>query len=167
MGLNNNKISFATESLSQVLTEAEPMLRAHWEEIADYKDKIPFAPDYSQYYKLEEAGHLLVCTARDTETLIGYSVYFVHRGIHYSKNIVATNDIFYVAPEYRLKAFEGRTLLAIAFLDYCESKLKDRDVSVISMHIKVWKDWSNLAERQGYKRVEYIHQKYIGAENGL
>lgn len=161
------KIKFATERLSQVLEEAEPMLRNHWEEIADYKDKIPFAPDYDQYRKMEGAGSLLVCTVRDDQKLVGYSVYFVRRGIHYSKNVVATNDIFYIAPEYRVRATEGRVLIAIAFLEFCEEKLKARGVSVVSMHIKVWKDWSSLAERQGYKRVEYIHQKYIGTEDGL
>lgn len=155
-------IDFAVERLSQVLSESEPLLRAHWEEIADHKDKIPLAPDYDQYRQLEAVGRLLICTARDGGKLIGYSVYFVRRGLHYSENIVATNDIFYIAPEYRIRVATGRVLIAVALLEYAEDKLKARGVSVISMHIKVRKDWSSLAERQGYRRVEYIHQKYVG-----
>lgn len=155
-------IDFAVERLSQVLAESEPLLRAHWEEIADHKDKIPLAPDYDQYRQLEAVGKLLICTARDGEKLIGYSVYFVRRGLHYSENIVATNDIFYIAPEYRIRVATGRVLIAVALLEYAEEKLKARGVSVISMHIKVRKDWSSLAEKQGYRRVEYIHQKYVG-----
>ena|SRR5256885_14387557 len=155
-------INFAVESLAQVLEESKPLLRAHWEEIADYKDKIPFAPDYKRYEKIEASGGLLICTARHDKRLVGYSVYFVHRGLHYSKNITATNDIFYVHPDYRIKPTEKRTLVAVALLDFAEEKLKGRGVSVVSMHIKVWRDWSNLANHQGYKRVEYIHQKYIG-----
>lgn len=154
-------ICFASETVADVLAEIEPLLRAHWEEIAAHKDKIPLAPDYDQYRKLEELGKLLICTARDDGKLVGYSIYLVHRGIHYSKNIVATNDVFYIAPEYRRKLIAGE-LAASALLEYAEGKLKARGVSVISMHIKVWKDWSALAEKQGYTRVEYIHQKYVG-----
>jgi GNAT superfamily N-acetyltransferase len=154
-------IAFANETVAQVLHEIEPLLQAHWEEIASYKDKVPLAPDYDQYRMLETAGKLLICTARDGGRLIGYSVYLVHRGIHYSKNLMATNDVFYIVPEYRLKVVGG-VLTAVALLEHAEKNLRARGVSVISLHIKVWKDWSSLAERQGYRRVEYIHQKFLG-----
>ena len=156
-------ISFAVEGVDQSLVEGEAMLRDQWEEIAAYKDKVPLDPDYDRYRKMEAAGQLLICTARDDGKLVGYSAYFVHRGIHYSQNIVATNDVFYISPEYRIRRAHGRMLIAAALLDYAEEKLKALGVSVISIHIKLWKDWSPLAERQGYARVEFIHQKYVGA----
>ena len=154
-------IAFSTEAVDQVLEEIEPMLRAHWEEIATHKDKIPLAPDYDAYRKMEQAGKLLICIARDEGKLVGYSIYIVHRGIHYSENIVATNDVFYIAPPYR-RRLVGHALLACALLEYGEEQLKAYAVSMISLHIKIWKDWSGLAERQGYARAEYIHQKYVG-----
>lgn len=155
---------FATESVAQVVEEIEPLLRAHWEEIAAYKDKVPLAPDYEQYRKLEELGKLLVCTARDDGKLIGYGVYIVNRGFDYSKNIVAVARLFYVEPGHRGDSLERieRELVADSLLEFGEEKLKARGVSVISLHIKVWKDWSGLAESRGYTRAEYIHQKYVG-----
>jgi len=155
-------IAFASESVDQSLVEGEAMVRAQWEEVALHKDRIELAPDYDQYRKLEAAGKLLICTARDDGKLVGYNAYFVHRGIHYSKNIVATNDVFYIAPEYRLRVATGRVLIAAALLEYAEEKLKALGVSVISLHIKVRKDWSGLAEKLGYARVEYVNQKYVG-----
>ena len=154
-------IAFQVESVDQVLAEIEPLLRDHWEEIAAHKDKIPLAPDYEAYRKFEATGALLICTARDDKRLVAYSIYLVHRGIHYSKNVIATNDVFYVIPDYRRKLINTR-LIAAALLEFAEEKLKGRGVSVISMHIKVWKDWSGLAEKLGYARAEYIHQKYVG-----
>src|SRR5258706_8207690 len=96
-------IELAQETVEQVLAEIQPLLHDHWEEIASHKDKIPLAPDYDQYRKMEEAGKLLICTVRDKANLVGYSIYFVHRGIHYSKTLVSTNDVFYVSPAYRRK----------------------------------------------------------------
>lgn len=155
-------IVLSVETVDQVLEDIKPLLKDHWEEIASFKDKIPFAPDYEAYRRVEKSGNLLICTVRDDGKLIGYSIYFIRQGVHYSKTIVATNDIFYIAPGYRRKLI-NRKLIAIELINYAETILKQsRLVSVITMHIKVWKDWSALAEHQGYKRVEFIHQKYIG-----
>jgi len=155
-------IAFSSELVSQGLVEGEALLRAHWEEVALYQDRIALSPDYDQYRKLEVAGKLLICTARDDGKLIGYGVFFVHRGIHYSQNIFGVNDVFYVSPDYRLKVSAGRTLIAVALLDYAEQKLKALGVSVVTLRIKVQLDWSGLAERCGYPRVEYVNQKFIG-----
>jgi GNAT superfamily N-acetyltransferase len=155
-------INFSVETVDQVLEDIKPLLQNHWDEIAAYKDKIPLAPNYGEYLKVEKAGNLLICTVRDDGKLVGYSIYFVRQGVHYSKNIVAVNDIFYVAPSHRRRRV-NQELVATALIKYAEIILKQsRLVSVISMRIKVWKDWSTLAERQGYKRVEYVHQKYVG-----
>jgi hypothetical protein len=158
-------IAFATESVSQVLDEIEPLLHDHWEEVAVYKDKIPLAPDYDAYRRLEADGKLLICTARDDGKLVGYSISFVHRGVHYSKNIIATNDLVYIDPENRQDSMESieRDLVFDDLIDYAEEKLKARGVSVIVLRIKVSKNWSARAEQHGYPRVEYIHQKYVGA----
>jgi hypothetical protein len=163
------KIVFSTESVEQVWADIQPLLQAHWEEIALYKDKVPLAPDYDLYRKMEGRGALLICMARYEDKIVGYGVYFVHRGMHYMKTLVATNDVIYIEPAERgdsLGAIENE-LLASEFIRFAEFKLKMRGVSVINYRIKVDKDWSGLAESEGYPRVEYIHQKYLGERNGV
>jgi len=162
--MSKDYFMFALESVAQVLEEIKPLLHAHWQEIAPFKGKVELAPDYQSYVALEACGKLQIATVREEGRLIGYCVSLIQRGIDYSKNISAIHRLFYVDEEHRTDSLGAVELDMIAgdLLRFAEKELKLKGVSVISVHIKVWKDWSALAEQHGYTRSEYVHQKYVG-----
>ena len=56
-------IKYAVEGMSEaLLEEIDSLLKLHWEEIAMYKDKIAFKPDYDAYFAMDKAGALQIVT---------------------------------------------------------------------------------------------------------
>ena len=91
-------MNFALETLTpEFQAELGPVISAHKEEIAHYKD-IPLDPDWDAYYALQEAGALRPFTMRDPEAgaLQGYAVFFVRRNAHYRASLQAMQDILYL-----------------------------------------------------------------------
>lgn len=133
-----------------------PLLKSHWEEVAAYKDKRPLDPNYDLYFQAAESGSLLAVVATDESEVIGYSVYLIVKELHYQTSTIAQNDIFYVKPEFRSRGV-GAGLMA-----YSESLLKDKGVSVITMHMKTKNPFDSLCVGLGYANIERIYSKYIG-----
>jgi GNAT superfamily N-acetyltransferase len=90
----------AVERLSDLRAEAEPLLVEHWKELASYGD-IPLTPDWPLYEKLDAAGFIRVYTVRVRGALVGYSVFFVRKHMHYASTSWATNDILWLHPDFR------------------------------------------------------------------
>lgn len=140
----------------ELAKECEPLLRQHYEEIAWRKDLIGLAPDYATYEALEKMGRLRCYMARRDGIIVGYAVYFVKPHLHYLNTLVASNDVLYVERSSR-GAILGKRLLAFA-----EERLRAEGVHYIGLHIKDCMDWSPLARKLGYERVEVQYQKWIG-----
>lgn len=149
-------ITYQIEDLNDMLEELKPLLEEHYLEIAMYKDQIKLNPDYDTYAKLQEQGVLKIFTARDSDKLVGYSIYFLKTNLHYSDHLYAINDIVYVDKEYR-----GR-VLAFDMLAFAEDQLADQGVSVITMHMKTFAAFETLMECLSYDRAEIIYTKYLG-----
>lgn len=149
-------ITFQFENVDDVIDEIKPLLERHWQEIALNKDKISFDPDYQQYFNLEKLGMLQVCTARDDDKLIGYTVDFILKHAHYQQNKFAMNDILFIAPEYR------KGTIAFKLLSKAKEGLKERGVDVHNLHMKVDHPFEALAERLDYTKIEYIYSSYLG-----
>jgi hypothetical protein len=87
--------------------EITPLLQAHWEEIAHYKD-IELAPNVEAYAKLEAAGILHCYTARVAGALVGYFVTTVVPSLHYRGSLQAHQDVLFVLPEHRKQSRRHR-----------------------------------------------------------
>jgi len=147
---------FARETLTEFLLEGLPLLNAHYKEIAWRQDKIVLEPDFNRYLRIEEAGQLVVHTARTEEGLLkGYAIWLITPHLHYKSVLTAVNDIVYLAPE-------ERGGIGGPFLTYAEAELKKLKVQLVSLHIKKMLDWSPLAPRLGFENVESTHLKWIG-----
>lgn len=133
------EITFARESMSQVMGEIRPLLEAHWQEIAQFPD-IPLDPDYEQYARAEAAGQLRIYSAR-AESLVGYAIYIVGPAWHYRQSLQARQDILFLLPEYR----RGRTGLKL--IQYTEEQLQAEGVQVVYQQFKAWLDFSPLLKR--------------------
>ena len=79
----------------------QPLLPAHYEELAKFKDVASLAPDHQQYVRADLEGRLLVLLAYAGMEVIGYAVTFQSASAHYERVNLAQNDVIYVKPEYR------------------------------------------------------------------
>jgi hypothetical protein len=149
-------VSFQEERLADVRDEALPLLRRHWDEIALDKDTIPLEPDWERYARLEELGVLKVITARLAGVLVGYASFFVLPNIHYKSLVVADGDIFWVAPDHRDGT--GYRLLKAA-----EAMLVASGVRKIVNKTKLGHDAGPVFERLGYRAIERVYAKTVGA----
>lgn len=151
-------INYNIERFSDVIDEAKPLLRRHWEEIAEYKDCIPLSPDLTKYAQLEALGSLVIFTARRDGVLIGYASFIVERGLHYSTVLAAWSDIIWIDPSQRRVGAAA----AIGLIDFFEAELLAIGVCSIRMRSKLSHPaLSRLLSSKGYEVVETVSAKLI------
>ncbi len=150
-------IKYAVERMTERLVEEiKYLLDLHWEEIALYKDKIEFLPDYEAYYALDEAGALQIVTVRKDGAIIGYYISFVYTHPHYKENKFAQNDILFIHPEYR------KGTIAYRMFKFAENELKKIGCSVLLVHMKDKFSFEPLCKKLGMDKQEIVYSKYIG-----
>jgi GNAT superfamily N-acetyltransferase len=150
-------ISYNVERLTEeLLEELQPLLEAHWEEIAMHKDKIVFDPDYEAYLAMQENEAVQSVIVRDDGKIIGYYISFIYTHPHYKNNKFSQNDVLYVDPSKR-----GGTV-AYRMLKFAEKELKALGISVMTLHMKTAYPFERLCESVGMSEIEKIYSKYIG-----
>ena len=149
-------VSYFQEPFDDVISDIEPLLQRHWEEIALNKDVVSFVPDYDQYKRLEDRGVLRIFTARNDGALVGYAIYFVSPNAHYSKDLWGVSDIIWVAPEHR------HSLVGHFLLRFVEEQLTLEGVSVMSTMTKIGHPaLAVLLEKLDHRPVETIYSKLL------
>lgn len=141
--------------LCEVVPEASELLELHYQELTLNKDKIKLKPIWPRYMALEEAGMFAVFTARDDKKLVGYSAFFLNQHMHYEDTMVASNDVLFLHPDYRL----GMT--GIKLLKYSEKELQARGVNKVTWHAKLDTNLIPLLIRLGYKNEELVLGKHF------
>lgn len=155
-GVVKVEVNYQQEFLSQVVEEAKPLLKEHWEEIALNQDNIKLNPDWEAYGSLEEKGKLKIFTARVDNRLIGYFVVIVGYNIHYKDHLFASNDVIYLHKDYR-KGFTG-----IKLIKFAEGCLKEDGISVLTINTKVHQPFDGVLDRLGFGLIERVYSKYLG-----
>jgi len=155
------QITFQKEAFNAVIDEAMPMLLSHWREIASYQD-IPLAVDRDGYQALDDAGKLLIFTARLDGVLIAYAAFIVGLNAHYSTSgLQAKQDVIYLSPDHR----GGR--IGLTFIKNCDAALADAGVQVVYQHEKVAHPaLGRVLEHLGYENVERIWAKRLDQGKG-
>ena len=147
-------LSFQLEKFSSIQDEAASLFKAHWDEIAVDKDKIPLAPDWSKYAGLEQGGMLHCLTVRSEGKLVGYFIAFVLPHPHYSTaGEMAMTDVYFIHPDYR-KGSAGIKLICEA-----ERTLRARGVTKAYLSTKVHSDNSKLFQALGWRLTDYSFTK--------
>ena len=153
-------VAFAVERYAGVVGEIKPLLERHYEEISANR-QFPLLPDWLAYERLDAQGKLNIVTARLDGVLIGYSVFFVVRHVHYQSMTVAQSDIVFIDKPHR-QGSTGLKLIAAS-----EKALLAAGVNKVVWHVKTDHDWGAILERRGYSPEETIWTKMIkGNENG-
>lgn len=124
-------ITYQRETLVEALKDGLPMLQKHWQEIALNKDKVKLKPDYEKYQRAELAGALYIFTARRNGEMAGYAVYLVHSHMHYSDDLFAISDLFWLSPTARGRG-AGKGLF-----EFAEAQLRAAGVSVMATSTKL------------------------------
>lgn len=148
-------IKFDVEKILDAKKELESLLDKHYEELTLNKELVKLKPMWSSYKELEDKKQFYLFTAREENTLIGYSAFFLKPHIHYEDLIVATNDVLYLKKEYRF----GTT--GIKLLKYSEQKVKELGANKITWHVKHSNDFRPILHRMGYADEDVIVGKIL------
>lgn len=151
--------TYQAERLSDLWPEIDPLLQAHWREVAHYQD-IELDPDEEAYAEVEARGQLRTYTARENGRLIGYVIFFVRPNHHYAGSLQAWQDVLYLDPEHR-RGRAGVTLIRVA-----ETRLRAEGVQVVYHHAKRTNRVGELLGRLGYELVDEIYAKRLDKKKG-
>ena len=138
------------KEVDSIKDQIQVLIKRHYAELTLDKDVMKLAPDWDRYNELNNLGKLSIVAAYDGEKIVGYSVFFLNEHIHYKNNIIANNDVLFLAPEYRL----GMT--GIKLIKYSEMILQQLGVSKVIWHVKMAKDFRKLLHRMGYQDEDII-----------
>lgn len=151
-------VTYQREPVHQLWSEIPPLLRAHYDEIASFRD-IPLDPDVDLYGRLEDQGLLRCYTARESiDGLIGYAVFLVSTNPHYRTSLQARCDVVFLIPDQR----RGR--LGLGLLRYAHAALTADGVQVISHHVKhTHPALGAILARLGFEPLETNYMLRTGA----
>lgn len=90
------------ESWNKLWPECRGLMHEHWKEVRENRAKLPFEVDWETAARLEEAGLMFCCSARDDETgeLVGYLIWFVTASMESKGNLLGTLGPFFVLPSH-------------------------------------------------------------------
>ncbi len=151
-------IIFQVENWFAVKKKMEWLFPLHWEEVANYKDKIELDLDVKSYDDLAARDQLHIVTARDEKSnkIVGYHWLIIKPHMHYKQSLTAFTDVFFLHPDYR-KGMNG-----VKLFKFVEKSLKERGVKRVTASVKTGHDKSKIFERLGWDRAEIVYTKFIG-----
>jgi hypothetical protein len=143
------------EAWETLRRDCQILIERNWQEIALHQDEVPLLVDWPRYERMNKDGLVDAVTVRDNGVLVGYNVFFYGRPIHYSGTMVATNDVLYLAPEYR------KGSLGIRLIKKGE-EVWMRRADMCVMHAKPHNYLGRILERLGYGVAEIMYHKVKG-----
>lgn len=149
-------INYAIESLSDTQDEIKPLAKQQWSELR-YEPiaEEEFNPDMDGLLTMEQIGSLLVITARDEGTLVGYLILLCSEMINHAGVYHATENAMYVMHTHR------RHGVAQSLVKHAEMICKNNGVKYLSFTVTPTLDYSPLLDEAGFTRTEVVHTKRI------
>ena len=148
-------IQYKIAKVSECFDEVLKLLDNHYQELSVTKN-YPLNPDYEVYKQADETGNVRVILCTNDDVIVGYIIFFIGLNLHYKDCLLATEDIYYLKPEYR----KGTT--GIKMFKFAEKYLKTLGVNMIKYSTKVHMDNSKLFEYLDCKLIEKIFIKNLG-----
>lgn len=148
-------ITYQEEKFSDCVEECNIHAQKHWHEVACDQAEVPLDMDWARYIEMEQKNVLHCITVRDDSKLIGYFWFFVSTHLHNKSTLMAFEDVYFVAPEYR----KGR--VGLKLFQYAEVIMKSVGVVKSVMTTKTLVDHSKLFKYLGYTNTELCFTKII------
>ena len=150
-------MTYEHESYATIAEEIRPLLRRHWEAIANDKEAVPLDVDDEKYRALDSAGLLVIITARVDGRLVGYIAAILSPHLHYRSTLFATFDVFWMEPEFR-SGLNGVGLFTRMLL-----QLKAAGVVKVVGQSKVGggRDVSAIYRALGFEQAEILYTRTI------
>jgi hypothetical protein len=148
------EIEYKIANNKEVFNEVSQMFEKHYEELSATKG-FKLNPDYDIYWEADKRNTLKTIVALKNDEIIGYIVYFVGINLHYKDCLLATEDIYYLKPEYR------KGLIGPRMFVFAEKYLKSIGVNMIRYSTKTHLDNSRLFEFLGCNFVEKVYTKEL------
>lgn len=153
-------LMFREERFSWLRYEANNLFVGHYLE-ASADLSVPLEVNWALYEHLEQANLEVCVVARRDSVAVGYAVYFIVPHLHYDQ-LVAENDIFYLAPE------ERHGWVGLRLFRHAERLLRERGVDEmigrVKQHVKPGRGRSDLGpmfEFMGYRPIETVYRKRL------
>lgn len=146
------KVEIRPEPFTRWCVEGAPLMRAHWEEVANWKDDVPLDVDLPRLAQLEAQGSARAWTARADGELMGYVVCLVGPHLHYRSTLHAWIDVVYVVPALRSTGVGRRLLLKVM------GDLKEIGVKRWIAHVKLAHDFGPLLDQFGMVATEVNYE---------
>lgn len=147
-------IEYKIRNPKECFDEISKMFKNHYEELSVTK-QFDLNPDLDVYWEADKRKVLKVITCENDNEIIGYIVYFIGLNLHYKDCLLATEDIYYLKPEYR------KGSIGIRMFKFAENYLKSIGVNMIKYSTKVHLDNSRLFEFLGYQFTEKVFLKKL------
>lgn len=148
-------ITYQEEKLEDILEEVKPLFQKHWEELALNKDTRPLDPDYASYIMLSGLQIVRVFTVRLDKKIVGYSIWFINKHMHYQTWLYALSDVYWLDPDQR------KTGVSYDFFFKIEDWLKSIGVKSILIQDKIEHSHAKFFNQLGYKPIEQNYEKVI------
>jgi predicted GNAT superfamily acetyltransferase len=105
---------------------------------------------------MEASGALFILAAFNQDgVLVGYSVNFVMRHLHYADLCVASNDLLFVSKEHR----HGR--LGLQLIRATEARAKEEGARLMLWHAKPNTPLADIMPRLGYGVQDIIFSREV------
>lgn len=147
-------IEYKIANGKEVFEKISKMFEKHYEELSVSKG-FKLNPDYDIYIEADKRNTLKIITAQEDEEIIGYIVYFIGLNLHYKDCLLATEDIYYLKPEYR------KGLIGPRMFVFAEKYLKSIGVNMVRYSTKTHLDNSKLFEFLGCNFIEKVFTKEL------
>jgi hypothetical protein len=146
-------LTFQIEPLEKCWNEAMVLAHQHWEETEMYRGQA-FSPSFQRYQAYEKGGWFIGFTGRDGEKLGAYAGIYVVPDMH-TQEVLATEDAFFMAKEYR----GGRNFLR--FYQFIEAEIARRGAKRIMFTAPQTNGTGRLLERLDYQPVSVQYSKSL------
>jgi GNAT superfamily N-acetyltransferase len=149
--LENNNTTYQLETMDTFEPEARGLMAMYNTELPL---PYPLRPDWQQYRMLEQAGVLMIVTARDQGMLIGFFAMVIHPNINCRDQVVAFGNTLYLHPAYR-------GTIGIRLIKLAEQEAQARGAQCFMIASQAAKPINALLERRGYKATETIFARSV------
>ena len=140
---------------SSVFEAMAKLLEEHWYELSRNRQLQVLKPDFDRYLRMEAAGYLFSLLAYDGDSLVGYSVNFLIRNLHYADLLFGENDVLFVCKSHR------NSQVGSQLIEKTEQLARSRGSQLMVWHAKPGTALENLLPRLGYTEREVWLSKQL------